>query len=105
MKRYILIGIGWALVAIGLVVIPTPIPFGMALTALGLYILAWQSMGLRNKLRTVRARYPETSRWLRGTTDRLPRSMRSLLRRTDPHRIRDAFNRRKNKPNSPQSDE
>ncbi|MGB0670559.1 MAG: PGPGW domain-containing protein [Rhodospirillales bacterium] len=93
MRRWFWLALGWALVVVGLGVIPTPIPFGMLMTAVGAYILAWRSRWARDRIRRIRRRFPQTSAVLTRNAKKLPRAMHSLLRRTDPHRVAEAVKR------------
>lgn len=75
---------GWMLVLLGAVIAPTPVPVGLALMAVGFYLLARDSETVRRAIRAVRRRLPPLSRALNRIKHRLPGGVRSVIEVTDP---------------------
>ena len=86
--RYARLGIGWLLLAVGIVTAPTPLPIGYLLILVGLSILVHESRFVRNRVRRLRQRYPGVGRWLNRVKHRAPGFARRVIERTDPLRER-----------------
>jgi len=80
------IALGLALVLVGVITAPTPVPLGLILTAAGLTILVALSRTMRRLVYGIRRRYPALSARLRRATPYLPRRLGRMLTRTDPQR-------------------
>lgn len=82
---------GGACLIVGVVLLPTPAPVGLALILLGLLLLARGSARTCRLIRHLRERFPRFDRFLaRPRTWALPRGARYLLLRTRPPRRRAA---------------
>ncbi|MGF1455297.1 MAG: PGPGW domain-containing protein [Alphaproteobacteria bacterium] len=75
---------GWALIAVGLVVLPLPIPLGAIMIVIGIAMVAPTSPGVRDVLRKVRTRFPSFDRTLEGWRPHLPNLIRTLIEDTRP---------------------
>ncbi len=82
--RYHLLIAGWLLFIPGLIIIPTPIPFGLPMTLLGLSLLAAESAWVRGRFRRLRSRFPRINSHLDAIHPRSPRIVQQLLDRTHP---------------------
>lgn len=72
---------GLTLVAIGVPIFVTPIPFGLPLIALGLFLLLRTSSRARLLRRRLARRYPETARRLDAARGVLTDSLRQIRSR------------------------
>jgi len=79
---------GLTLVAIGVPIFVTPIPFGLPLIALGLFLLLRTSSWARLLRRRLTRRYPETSRRLDAARGVLTSSLRQIRSRLLGQRAR-----------------
>lgn len=70
----------------GLLTVWTPLPTGVPLIALGLFLLLTVSPRAKRVLRRIRARHPRVDRGLEWIEARAHRSMAVTLRRTRPYR-------------------
>jgi len=77
-----------AVITIGLITLPTPIPIGAVLTAAGCALVLAESRTARRALLELRRRHPGFSDQLARGTRYLPRWMRRVLEQTDPGRFR-----------------
>lgn len=77
---------GWALIVVGTLTMPTPLPLGALLILAGLCILARESRGLRGTIRHARGRFPRVSLHAHGLRHRLPVVLRRVVETTDPRR-------------------
>jgi hypothetical protein len=75
---------GWILLVVGIIITPTPVPIGLMLVAVAVFLLARDSHLARRGIRALRRRYPAIDRSLTQVAPRLPRTMRTVLRRTAP---------------------
>ena len=73
MRRFVLRILGYALVAVGVVVTPLPLPFGLLMIAIGLVLLVANSEWAAGKVRDARQRWPGGS-WPKGSGRTGPRS-------------------------------
>jgi hypothetical protein len=76
--------VGWLLVIGGGILTPLPVPVGLLCLALGLALLANDSLWVRRRIRRLRARYPVFSERLAHAGRRAPRWLARAIRRTDP---------------------
>lgn len=75
---------GVALVGVGLVVLPMPIPLGAIMIACGLVLLISASSTVAHAIRGLRRRHPGANRVIQSVEDRLPEAWKKALRRSDP---------------------
>lgn len=76
--------LGWALVLIGLVMTPLPIPVGLLMVAAGLSLLIVESRSVRRAFQYLRGHWPRFNAWLLNASKKLPESLRRVLRMTEP---------------------
>ncbi len=79
-----MLGVGVVLIAAGLVLTPTPLPLGLPLMAVGVYLVARDSSATRQAIRVIRRRLPPLSRALNGIKRGLPAGVRGMIEATDP---------------------
>ena len=84
---FVYLGLGWLLIAVGLIVLPMPLPLGLPLIAIGSWLVLSRSPAMRRRVALLRRRFPVSLGWLRRLVARLPRQLRLLVRRTDPDRL------------------
>ncbi|WP_092785655.1 PGPGW domain-containing protein [Rhodospira trueperi] len=82
--RLVSITAGVVLVIVGLITWPMPIPVGFILTALGVFLLARDSVIARNAIRRSRERWPALDRTICRVAAHLPHSARGVIRSTAP---------------------
>jgi uncharacterized membrane protein YbaN (DUF454 family) len=90
MRKVLLLALGWLLVAIGLVLTPSPVPIpliGVVPLLLGCAILSANSKSFRRALQRLRHRFAFVSRWLEGVRHRMPRQVKTMIRRTNPRAL------------------
>ncbi len=75
---------GWVLLIVGIITTPTPIPIGLVLVAFGLFLLARDSRMARRGIRALRSRFATLDNSLSRLSSRLPRAVRTVIRRTAP---------------------
>jgi hypothetical protein len=75
---------GWGVLALGLALTPTPLPFGVPLMLVAAVILAGESALVRAGLRRLRRGAPGVSRWLERHKARLPRDAQAVIDATSP---------------------
>ncbi len=75
---------GVALILIGLVVFPMPIPLGAIMMVCGLALLVSASARASNFLKSFRRRHRGANQVIQTVEDRLPQSWKKALRRSDP---------------------
>lgn len=73
-----------ALLAFGLILSITPIPFGLPLVVVSLAILVMTTPSVAAFFRRLRRDHPEADERIRQVEERLPGPLREPLRRTDP---------------------
>lgn len=76
--------LGAALVLIGLVVFPMPIPLGAIMIVCGLVLLVSVSTTVAGRLRSFRKRHHGVNQAIHAVEDRLPESWKKALQRSDP---------------------
>ena len=86
MQRLMLFIIAILFLIAGVLTLPTPIPLGAILLAIGLGLLVMTSVTVRNWLRRLRERFPEVDGSLRAVDAYLPRNLRRALRLSAPRR-------------------
>lgn len=84
LKRAALMGTGCTLMVAGIASVPTPIPIGFVLFAMGLYFLARASKTARRGIKWTRRQVPPLSRGLNIIKPRLPPPMKRFIERSDP---------------------
>ncbi len=75
---------GTILVIAGVILTPTPIPFGLIMLTLGLALLAPYFTPVRRVVRGIRRRWPRIDETLRRNRDRFPAVIRQTIDRTHP---------------------
>lgn len=80
--RAVALPLGVAVIAIGLVLAPLPIPFGLPLVLVGLFVAAANPLGLKF-IRRQRSKFPEFSAKLRKLTPSMPGFIQTFLKKTD----------------------
>ncbi|HTH17053.1 MAG TPA: hypothetical protein VL974_10400 [Magnetospirillum sp.] len=83
-KRTALVGMGCTCMAAGIASVPSPLPIGFVLFAMGLYFTARGSKLARRGIKWVRRTLPPFSRGLNGIKDRMPMPMRRFIEHSDP---------------------
>lgn len=76
--------IGLALIAIGILLAPSPLPLGFIFFVVGFYFIARRSRLGRGLFRRIRQMIPPFSRALNRAKIRLPRSVQIFIERSDP---------------------
>jgi hypothetical protein len=87
MRRIFLVGLGWTLVVIGLVLTPAPLPIpliGLGPLLAGCAILTAHSKSFRRGLARLRYRFHWVSRHFDQFAERGPAAVRHMVRRTRP---------------------
>jgi len=87
MRRIFFVGLGWTLVVVGVVIMPTPVPIpliGFGPILAGSAILTAHSKSFRRGLQRVRHRSGWLSRQFDIFRDRGPHAIRAMVRRTRP---------------------
>lgn len=82
--RWARLGGGWGLLALGLLLTPTPLPFGVPLMLVAVVVLARESALMRDGLRRLRTAAPQISCWLDRHKGRLPRHAQAVIDATAP---------------------
>lgn len=83
-KRTALVGMGATCMVAGIASVPSPLPIGFVLFAVGLYFTASGSKMARRGVKWMRRAVPPLSRGLNGLKPRLPAAMRRFIERSDP---------------------
>jgi hypothetical protein len=83
-KRTALVGVGVTCMAAGVASVPSPLPIGFVLFAMGLYFAARGSKLARRGVKWMRRTLPPFSRGLNGIKHRMPAAMRKFIERSDP---------------------
>lgn len=76
--------IGLTLIAIGILLAPSPLPLGFIFFIIGFYFIARRSRLGRGLFRRIRRIIPPFSRALNRAKIRLPRSVQIFIERSDP---------------------
>jgi hypothetical protein len=90
MRKLFLLAAGWLLVVVGLVLTPAPVPIpliGVVPLLVGCAILSANSKTFRRALQRLRRRFGFLSRWLEDVRHRMPRQVKTMIRRTNPHAL------------------
>lgn len=83
-KRIVLVGMGCTCMVVGIASVPSPLPVGFVLFAMGLYFAARGSKLARRGVKWARRSLPLLSRGLNGIKHRVPVAMRRFIERSDP---------------------
>lgn len=73
-----------ALIVVGLIVLPMPIPLGGIMIVSGIVLLVSVSAVVALWVKAFRRRHGRTNRMIQNIEDRLPEAWKKILRRTDP---------------------
>ncbi|MEA4839102.1 MAG: PGPGW domain-containing protein [Rhodospirillaceae bacterium] len=84
LRRLVMICCGCILMALGIVLVPSPLPVGFVLFAVGLFLTARASRWVRRLVRQGRRMLPAFSRGLNRLKHRLPGPMRAFIEQSDP---------------------
>ena len=90
MRRFFILTAGWVLVAVGLILTPAPVPIpliGIVPLLTGCAILSANSKTFRRALQRLRHRFDYVSRRLEGVRHRMPRQVKTMIRRTNPRAL------------------
>ncbi|PKU25349.1 hypothetical protein CWS72_07055 [Telmatospirillum siberiense] len=69
---------------LGVLSVPTPVPIGFVLFAVGLYLAARGSKRARRSVKHLRRQVPLLSRGLNSIKHRLPPRLQAFIERSDP---------------------
>ncbi len=86
MQRIVLFIVAILCLIGSLIALPTPLPIGLILFAVGIALLVMTSNTVRNWLRTLRSRFPRFDDKLDAVSDYLPRPLQRALRMSAPRR-------------------
>jgi hypothetical protein len=75
---------GAVLIVVGIILTPTPIPFGLILLTIGFALLAPYIPAFQRLVRHMRGKWPKLDEQLRRWRDRLPPVIRSTIDKTHP---------------------
>jgi len=75
---------GTILVAVGAILTPTPIPFGLIMMTIGLALLAPYVKPVQRLVRAIRRRWPKVDAMMRRNRDRFPPVIRRTIDNTHP---------------------
>lgn len=84
LRRGALVSMGCACMVVGIASVPSPLPIGFVLFAMGLYFAARGSKLARRGVKWARRSLPPFSRGLNGIKHRMPLAMRRFIERSDP---------------------
>lgn len=86
MKRLLILGGGWAVIAAGALLMPVPVPFpaGAMMFLIGCAILTAHSKSFRRSVQYVRHQHAGLSRALETITERAPRRVKTMVHHTRP---------------------
>lgn len=76
--------LGGVLVVVGIILTPTPIPFGLILLTIGLTLLAPYMPPIQALVRKIRRKWPKVDQSLRRYRDRMPDVVRQTIDKTHP---------------------
>ena len=77
---------GIVLLAVGLVVLPLPLPFGLIMITIGMALLAPYIPLVQRLVQRMRRKWPKVDATLLRYRDRLPPIIRATIDKTDPRR-------------------
>ncbi len=92
-RSYSLLVLGWILVLVGIIITPLPVPFGLMLVGVGLYLLTRESKVMRRQVARMRHSSPGFSSVLRYVGRRVP-ILRRMVSVTEPGLVLKAAQRR-----------
>lgn len=75
---------GSILVVAGLILTPTPVPFGLIMLTIGLALLAPYVKPVQRLVRAIRRRWPKVDAMMRRNRDRFPPVIRATIDKTHP---------------------
>ena len=84
MIKAITIAAGAALILVGLIVFPMPIPLGAIMIACGLVLVLSSSATASRLLKSFRRRHRGANQVIETVEERLPETWKKVLRRSDP---------------------
>ena len=84
MIKAITIAAGAALILVGLIVFPMPIPLGAIMIACGLVLVLSSSATASRLLKSFRRRHRGANQVIETVEQRLPEKWKKVLRRSDP---------------------
>lgn len=87
MRRIFIVGLGWTLIVVGVMITPTPLPIpliGFGPILVGSAMLSAHSKSFRRGLARLRLRFAWLSRHFEHFTHRGPQAIRHMVRRTRP---------------------
>lgn len=76
--------LGSILVVVGIILTPTPVPFGLILLTLGLTMLAPYMPPIQALIRSIRRKWPKVDASLRRHRDRMPDVVQKTIDKTHP---------------------
>lgn len=76
--------IGSALVVVGLIVLPLPLPFGLIMLTVGFALLAPYIPAVQRLIKLMRTKWPDLDRSLRRYRDRFPPVIKRTIDKTHP---------------------
>lgn len=79
-RRYVLLTMGLTFLIAGLIVLPLPIPFGLAMILIGLSLLLVNSPFIRSRFLVLRSRWSRMDAWISSVEHRLPGPVRRAIR-------------------------
>lgn len=87
MTSIIMVILAIAIILVGLVLFPLPIPFGVPLVIIGVTILIANSVYAARKFAVLRQSWPRFNGWIEFLENRAPDGFARILRRTRPERL------------------
>ncbi|WP_432763234.1 PGPGW domain-containing protein [Echinimonas agarilytica] len=84
MHRWFISSSGFALVILGIVLIPMPLPIGIFVVTFGLCLLIHSNDWIRQKVRTFREHHPDLNQKFRRASAVMPKPLRRIISRTKP---------------------
>lgn len=76
--------LGGVLVVAGVILTPTPVPFGLIMLTIGLALLAPYLKPVQNLVRMIRRKWPNVDHSLRRNRHRFPPVIQSTIDKTHP---------------------
>jgi hypothetical protein len=73
-----------ALILVGFIVLPMPIPLGALMIVSGLILLISVNAAVASRLKQFRRRHNGANKAIQTIEDNLPKAWKRILRRTDP---------------------
>lgn len=79
LRRYVMLVTGLVFLIVGAIVLPLPLPFGLAMILIGLSLLIVNSEFIRYRFLDLRSRWDVMDRWLKSVEHRLPGPLRRAI--------------------------